>query len=616
MAHQPAELLLVKDQYELAFHCLTQGLTAEEAGRRNEGLDYYRRGRQHLTQGLEIPTDGERHRGPHWDAARGLQQKMGLVLRNLSLHLVDLETTKQTTPSQRSRVSMDPLPDGVDPTPAPQQRHLYPSIPAGLSQTSAAPELVVPVQGGFSISDLPSLPPRHSQMPPPVVLFGDQPPAYTPRPTEGHQSLAGVLGGVLRGQGAGALCGRVGRELIFIPAGVQMFFVAPDGQVSSLFQPGYLRIFSCEEESSPTATSKEKHSSAFLHVCDWLYPLAADTPVLLANSGIYMFPDMLRASAGSYVGIVLSTELPRADRQLFNDVLAQLVELRVQVQVEGEGSEVINLSEKVPLGTVKDETQVIVTEEEKLLLPEWSEKMAQHILSGASWLGKEFVRGAEATGKAIHKGATKLRSNITPEETPAEISPKVTKGLQVAQQATGGAARVSQFLVNGVSTVAGAVGERLAPHVKKHGAKLIPESMKKSKDGQASNMDGAKLVAASSIQGRADLDPRLEQGVSTVWTALETGAKTVGKSVASETVMTAKYKYGDEAGKATGTAVQSVINVGVAAYNFDDLAFKAIMKTTGKATAKAMVKKPGEENGPGKGEEDAEEMNESKEKTD
>ena len=56
--------------------------------------------------------------------------------------------------------------------------------------------------------------------------------------------------------------------------------------------------------------------------------------------------------------------------------------------------------------------------------------------------------------------------------------------------------------VNGVSTVAEAVGERLAPHVKKHTAKLIPESLKKSKDGQASSMDGAKLVAVTSLQGR------------------------------------------------------------------------------------------------------------------
>lgn len=57
------------------------------------------------------------------------------------------------------------------------------------------------------------------------------------------------------------------------------------------------------------------------------------------------------------------------------------------------------------------------------------------------------------------------------------------------------------FTVNGVSTVAGHVAEKLGPHVKKHGAKLIPESMKTSKDGHASNLDGAKFVAASSVQG-------------------------------------------------------------------------------------------------------------------
>lgn len=61
-------------------------------------------------------------------------------------------------------------------------------------------------------------------------------------------------------------------------------------------------------------------------------------------------------------------------------------------------------------------------------------------------MSQEFVKGAEATGRAIHKGAAKIRDHITPEETPSEVSPRVTKGLQVAKQATGGAVRVSQFL--------------------------------------------------------------------------------------------------------------------------------------------------------------------------
>lgn len=49
--------------------------------------------------------------------------------------------------------------------------------------------------------------------------------------------------------------------------------------------------------------------------------------------------------------------------------------------------------------------------------------------------------------------------------------------------------------------MAGHVAEKVAPHVKKHGTKLVPESLKKSKDGQASNFDGAKFVAAHSLQG-------------------------------------------------------------------------------------------------------------------
>lgn len=66
-------------------------------------------------------------------------------------------------------------------------------------------------------------------------------------------------------------------------------------------------------------------------MCDWVYMLASDTPVLLATSGIYMLPDTLANTPGSFVGIVLSSELPAADREMFNDLLAQQVDLRIQV---------------------------------------------------------------------------------------------------------------------------------------------------------------------------------------------------------------------------------------------------------------------------------------------
>lgn len=57
-----------------------------------------------------------------------------------------------------------------------------------------------------------------------------------------------------------------------------------------------------------------------------------------------------------------------------------------------------------------------------------------------------------------------------------------------------------------------------------------------------------------------------------------------------------RWRYGDDASQATDTALKSVVNVGITAYNIDNLGIKAILKTTSKQTAKALVKSPeGEE---------------------
>uniref|UniRef100_A0A3B4B0W4 MIT domain-containing protein n=1 Tax=Periophthalmus magnuspinnatus TaxID=409849 RepID=A0A3B4B0W4_9GOBI len=536
----PAEFLLIRDQYELAFHILERGLSAEEAGHKSDALLYYRKCLQHLNQGVGVPTEGDKFQGQCWDNARQVQQKMRSTIQTVTSRMYELETLLMNLP-QNCYPDLGPYSQ----PPNSSLLHLYPSVPATNHGTSPVP------------------PPR-----PPSP---NQPPAYTPRPTVQHSLYYDAnnrLVAVATNE----------RELIHIPAGVQMFFVAPNGQVSSLFSPGFLRIFTMDSKETDS-----EQPSAFLHVCEWLYPLTHDTPVLLANSGIYMFPDTLTTVPGTFVGIVLSSDLPTADQELFQDVLAQIVEFRIQVSdPEGIDSEVINLSQKVPLLPPRPGAKN--EEEVKPPLPKWSEKMAERILHGATWLSEEFIKGADATSRAIHRSGFKIRDRITPEETPSEVSPKVTKGLEAAQTATGGAVRFSKFLVDGVSTVAGHVADKVVPHVKKHGSKLVPESLK-SKDGRPSKLDGAKHVAASSVQG-----------FSTLWSSLEAGAKLVGKSVTAETVTTVKYKYGMDAGEATDTALKSVINIGVTAYNIDNLGIKAIMKTAGKTTAKAMVvKKDGKE---------------------
>ncbi|KAM9853110.1 spartin b isoform 2-T2 [Aulostomus maculatus] len=532
-AFDNARLEVIKDGYERAFECINKGLTADESGHKDQALELYKRGRQHLLRAISVPSQGDECVGSSWESARQMQQKMQETLNNITTRLAILETTSEV-PSGPSLCSSSGATDSLYPklpTKEKADRPAPPKLPSANVQAAGA-------VGGCSTVGLPLSPTRQPVVP------GDQPPAYTLQAADGHFSISyGTEEGELSLVGeefyshtsnstpSPQSMGEDGEELLYIPRGVQIFFVTPEGLVSAPSYPGFLRLVKFASVHSERMPNRPP---AFLQVCDWLYPLmATDSPVLLCNTGVFMFPDMMAPAPGHYVGVVLSAELPAADRELFKDLLSQMTDLRVQTPDEAEDS--INLSQKVSIVT-PEETKPATTEEEEeeegeKALPEWSEKVANGILTGASWLSWGLVKGAEFTGKAIHKGASKLREHITPEDKPAHVSPTVTKGLHVAKQATGGAVKVSQFLVDGVCAVAGCVGRELAPHVKKHGGKLLPDSMKKDKDGR-SNIDGAMVVAASGVQGFA-----------TMWTGLEVAAKNITSSVASETVTTVKHKF-------------------------------------------------------------------------
>ncbi|XP_062408151.1 spartin-like isoform X3 [Sardina pilchardus] len=548
-AFDKARLQVIQDGYERAFECINEGLSEDEAGHRAHALDLYRRGRQHLLRAISVPSKGLECEGSSWDSARQMQEKMQETLNNITTRLAVLETTGEPA-------------DDVTAVDGPPSQGLYPKLPKEKPARPLPPQVAC-TNGKPAGAPLPGSPT--------AAPASELPPAYSPQAADGHMSISygtdagerSLVGDEFYSHAPNAppspqSLGEDGQELFFLPHGVQIFFVTPEGHVSAPSYPGYLRIVKFTSESSETMPLRPP---AFLQVCDWLYPLmSTDSPVLLCNTGVFMFPDLMAQLPGSYVGVVLSTELPLAQREAFCDLLSQMTDLRVQVsdtsapspagaargspsdatgttttsttiapapplprkQDPGEEAATINLGEKVPLAPPDGDDKT---------LPEWSEKVAQGILTGASWLSWGLVKGAEYTGKAIQKGASKLRDNITPEDKPTHVSPGVTKSLQVAKQATGGAVKVSQFLVDGVCTVAGHVGRELAPHVKKHGSKLIPESMRKDKNGR-SNIDGAMVVAASGVQGFA-----------TVWTGLEVAAKDIAQNVASETVSTVKHKY-------------------------------------------------------------------------
>ncbi|XP_025889692.1 spartin isoform X3 [Nothoprocta perdicaria] len=572
---EDANIKAINEEYRKAFIFINKGLNTDELSQKEEAKNYYKQGLDHLLRGISIPSQDPACVGSQWESARQMQQKMKETLQNVRARLSVLEQDVSTV--QGSPAATDA------PAEVPK---LYPSVPfkEKPERPPAPTSLLAPSQppvasrSGASASEgqIPTMSPSD---PNPLCLPNEAPPAYTPQAADGHFTVSyGTDSGEFSSVGEDYYrkcnqppplenLGVDADELILIPQGVQIFFVTPDGQVSAPSYPGYLRIVKFLDADSETAQNRPP---AFLQVCDWMYPLMSNqSPVLCCNTGVYMFPDTMSQVPGSYVGVVLSSELPAADRELFEDLLKQMSDLRIQPAEAS--SDAFSLPQ-----TVHIQPQV-EGEERAKELPEWSEKVAHGILSGASWVSWGLMKGAEYTGKAIHKGASKLREHIQPEEKPLEVNPTVAKGLHVAKQATGGAVKVSQFLVEGVCSIASCVGKELAPHVKKHGSKLVPESLKKDKDGK-STFDGALVVAASGVQG-----------FSTVWQGLESAAKCIAKSVSTETVKTVKYKYGEDAGHATDNAMNSAINVGKTAFNIENIGIKAVVKRTAKETGHAVL---------------------------
>ncbi|XP_048350795.1 spartin isoform X1 [Sphaerodactylus townsendi] len=562
----------IREEYSRAFMFVNKALNADELGQKEEARLYYQQGINHLLKGIHIPSQGPECAGPEWDSVRKMQQKMRETLKNVTARLGILDENVQS----------NSMAVGAPAEASAEASRLYPTVPAkekptrppvpnslkspfqlpseGASVESAGPDCVVGVNPSS-----------------PKALSVEAPPAYTPEATDGHYTVSyGTDSGEFSSVGEEFYkqstrpppiqnLGVEADELILIPHGVQIFYVTPDGQVSAPSYPGYLRIVKFLDSDEARAQNRPP---AFLQVCDWIYPLMSSrSPVLSCSSGVYMFPDVMSQVSGSYVGVVLSSELPAADRELFEDLLKQMSDLRVQPAEAS--SDVINLRQTVHIQPEPEEGAKAI--------PEWSEKVAHGILTGASWVSWGLVKGAEYTGKAIHAGASKLREHIQPDEKPVAVNPTVAKGLQVAKHATGGAVKVSQYLVESVCSLASCVGRELAPHVKKHGSKLVPDSLKKDKDGK-SPLDGALVVAASGVQG-----------FSTIWLGLEGAAKCIAKNVSKETVQTVKHKYGEDAGRATDNAVNSAINVGVTAFNIDNIGVKAIVKKTAKEAGHAVL---------------------------
>ncbi|XP_059985107.1 spartin isoform X2 [Lagenorhynchus albirostris] len=552
---EPAEIKIIKEAYKKAFLFVNKGLNTDELGQKEEAKNYYKQGIGHLLRGISISSADPEHIGPGWESARQMQQKMKETLQNVRTRLEILE--KGLATSLRNDLQEVPK--------------LYPEFPPkDMSEKSLEPQSFnsLPqhneVNGNTSTTSTESVSTPSTFSSPSQSHPSEAPPAYTPQAAEGHYTVSyGTESGEFSSVGENfyrnhsqppplETLGLDADELILIPNGVQIFFVNPAGEVSAPSYPGYLRIVRFLDNSLDTVLNRPP---GFLQVCDWLYPLVPDrSPVLKCTIGAYMFPDTMLQASGCFVGVVLSSELPEDDRELFEDLLRQMSDLRLQAnwdRAEGENEFQIPGRSRYPSNQLKEASGTDVRQ----LDP-----------------GSKDVRHKGKRGKKT-KGTSSEEVNLS------HIVPYEPVSEEKAKELPEWSEKVAQNIlsVDGVCTVANCVGKELAPHVKKHGSKLVPESLKKDKNGK-STLDGAMVVAASSVQG-----------FSTVWQGLECAAKCIVNNVSVETVQTVRYKYGHTAGEATHNAVDSAINVGVTAYNIDNVGIKAMVKKTAKQTGHTLL---------------------------
>ncbi|CAF0899388.1 unnamed protein product [Brachionus calyciflorus] len=352
-------------------------------------------------------------------------------------------------------------------------------------------------------------------------------------------------------------------EILHLNDGVQLFYIANDGTVSTPSYPTNLSIY--------TFNDSEK-MSGFIRVGDWMYPLITNesSPGMKTNFNAYIFPNNdEQESKFSFVGITFSDGVSSEDKRFFEDILSNMSSLIYQDSTSEAGIKrpVIQPSEIIAETSEQNDENIPRS---------WSaEKIAQSIINGAQYISNGVATGSEYASKYIKTGGDKLKSNLEPVKEPVEVDPKVKKVAQNVRYGTHVTVRVSSYLLNKLSSIASSTAKTVAPHLKNGSTALLSKTFANNKSQASSYVENVCTVAHGSVKG-----------LGIVYDSLEQAAKALGKNVTEQTVTVVDHKYGPEAAKVTENGLFSVGNVALTYNNFRNL---KVVRTLAKETAKEAI---------------------------
>jgi len=388
--------------------------------------------------------------------------------------------------------------------------------------------------------------------------------------------------------------------LLVIPDGVQLFFITREGAVSAPSYPTSLAVYVFNEQAAALSSP----APAFLQVGEWVYPLLPGrSPVLRSDYGAYMFPDVNTEQQGCSVGLMIPSDVAAEQHSLLDDLLHSFTAFRAttdekpsspsklppkrppvpDVQPCRRASEPARPSPPSSHQTVARQQQAQGQEEPTSLT------ISKGIVTGAEWISWGLSKGAEKTGQLMKKGSTKIKQSIAPATNPKQIDPRYQQAAHVTKQVAGAAVTVSGFVISALGKATMAIAREAAPHIKEHGSKILPQSLKTQDTSGRSKLDDIATVAAGGLAG-----------FGTVYMGLESAAGILAKSLADETVTVVQHRYGKPSGELTGNCLYAVGGAAMAGYNLSAIGVKAIAKRTAKDMGKATIEHMDEKANPNK----------------
>lgn len=494
-------LEIIRSNHDESFLYISQGLSYEEQKQPDLAYDMYERGLEKIDKALNVRCDRPHCVGPQWDNARKMQQKMRKTVQMIRSQMQQIALTKHTS----SNMPQEPF----EPPPSYSEacKHELVSMP----RRSSCPGYVSKREGSPGLCSSSSM--------------------------SEFNAVAEVI------------------ERFSIPEGVQLFFVSPDGGVSTSGCMTSLYIYQFVDNGC--SSDGVSRPPAWLQIENWTYPLVpGKSPSFESGYGAFLFPDVGSETPGSSVGIILPAGLSNTTRAAFESLLAELT-------------------------AFEDERRLVPVSYSGGAVPKsesFSESLSRGIVIGAEFLSAGLVKGASLTSNLIHKGACKVIERLHPEEKPVVVDSRVRDGLKLVRDASGVALKASGFLVKKLGDLTVSLGKQLAPHVRNQGGKVLCSAFKEDPDRAKRTMDDVLTVAAGGLAG-----------FSTVYMGLETAAKTLASSLSEETVKIVDHKYGEQAGEVVGNAVYSVGNLALTTHNVQSLGVKAVAKRTAKDTGKAVL---------------------------